>query len=394
MSGVEDKVKATTGKADGEAAAERYFRAIDAALQGLDTYLGDEQESPLYNHQLTGTILESYIDRMRQSFRAWEDRLAFSSRFRINRAESGYPLYQHVMELDKDARDANKQLAALPAADQLRKDMVDFILLKNKFPTEVQKTLAQRMYLEEVEGREVFRPFILPQSVKVGFNPKSKRPFYVVHWGAFDGAAHLPLVYVAVIEDSSDTMAKLLLAGGKLKEDLDIPFPIGGLLNPDLAHQFDDFCEKNSAYGLTLTTIADNMDKDFDHLHPTQLRRIVMGPFYSAGVTSHGGLVTGILDQVHNTKNAWMLTWTQQELYSISETPAKWGLFSSTPARQTYHIETGDLEAVRQGVSAYERHALVPHEAYQAIYASGKRDAVFGGYKTHVVSGRQVLRDF
>jgi hypothetical protein len=89
-----------------------------------------------------------------------------------------------------------------------------------------------------------------------------------------------------------------------------------------------------------------------------------------------------------------MLTWTQQELFSISETPAKWGLFGSTPAKQTFHIETDDLEAVRQGVSGYERHALVPHEAYQAIYASGRRDEVFGGYKTHVVSGGQVLRDF
>ena len=87
-------------------------------------------------------------------------------------------------------------------------------------------------------------------------------------------------------------------------------------------------------------------------------------------------------------------SWTVQELFSISETPAKWGLWGSTPARQTYHIETNDLEAVQQGVSAYQRHALIPHEAYQAIYASGTRDEIFSGYRTHVVSGGQVLRDF
>ena len=221
-----------------------------------------------------------------------------------------------------------------------------------------------------------------------------KRPYYIVHWAAFDGTANLPLVYIAVIEDSSPTMKKLLMNGDVIKQDLDIPFPIGGLLNPDLAHQFDDFCEKNSGYGLTVATIADNMDKDFEHLHPTQVRRVVMGPFYSAGVTSHGGVVEKILEKVHRVENAWLLTWTQQELFSISETPAKWGLWGSTPARQTYHIETDDLEAVRQGVSHYERHALVPHEAYQQIYASGKRDEIFTGYKTHVVSGGQVLRDF
>ena len=374
--------------------AQRYFRAIEAALKGLDVYLGDETNSPLYQHEMTGRILAGYIERLRHSFDAWENRIGFAERFRINQAESGYPVFQNVMDLGTDAKTAKKQLAAMPDADDLRQDMVDFILLKKKFPEAAQRAMAKRLYLEEVQQGDVFQPLILPQSVKVSVNPKTKRPYYIVHWAAFDGTANLPLVYIAVIEDSSPTMKKLLMNGDVIKQDLDIPFPIGGLLNPDLAHQFDDFCEKNSGYGLTVATIADNMDKDFEHLHPTQVRRVVMGPFYSAGVTSHGGVVEKILEKVHMVENAWLLTWTQQELFSISETPAKWGLWGSTPARQTYHIETDDLEAVRQGVSHYERHALVPHEAYQQIYASGKRDEIFTGYKTHVVSGGQVLRDF
>ncbi len=371
----------------------RYFRAIDAALDGLDVYLR-EDDSPLYKHELIGSILTGYIERLRHSFDAWENRIAFAKRFRINQAESGYPVFQNIMDLDADAKGAEKLLAAMPDAETLRNEMVDFILLKKKFPEQLQRSMAERLYLEEVQKGDVFQPNVLPVSVKVSVNPTTKRPYYVVHWGAFDGSANIPLVYVAVIEDSSESMVKLLLQGDELKSGLDIPFPIEGLLNPDLAHKFDDFCERNSSYGLTLATIADNMDKDFPDLHPKQLRRIVMGPFYSAGVTSHGKVVETILDQVHQTDNAWMLTWTVQELFSASETPAKWGLWGSTPARQTYHIETDDLEAVRQGVSQYERHALVPHEAYQAIYASGNRDKVFSGYKTHVVSGNQVLRDF
>ncbi|MEP0940353.1 MAG: hypothetical protein ABJH63_20690 [Rhizobiaceae bacterium] len=372
---------------------DRYFKAIDAALEGLESYLR-EDNSPLYNHELIGKILNSYIDKLEHSFRAWENRISFAERFRINQAESGYPLHRNVMDLDNDAKTAERQLAEMPAADTLRQDMVDFILLKKRFPTSIKKAMAKRLYLEEVLKGDVFQPFILPKTVKVSINEKTGRPFYVVHWGAFDGSANLPLVYIAVIEDSTSELARLLMNGKALKKDLDIPFPIEGLLNPDLAHQFDDFCEKNSSYGLTLATIADNMDRDFEHLHPVQLRRIVMGPFYSAGVTSHGRVVENILENVSRVENAWMLTWTVQELFSISETPAKWGLWGSTPARQTYHIETDDLEAVRQGVSAYQRHALIPHEAYQAIYASGKRDEIFTGYRTHVVSGGQVLRDF
>ncbi|NKB50611.1 MAG: hypothetical protein GKR97_00035 [Rhizobiaceae bacterium] len=371
----------------------RYFRAIDAALDGLETYLR-EDDSPLYNHELIGSVLAGYIDRLNHSFRAWENRISFADRFRINQAESGYPLYRNVLDLDNDAKTASKQLAEMPPADTLRQDMVDYILLKKKFPGALQKAMAKRLYLEEVLEGDVFQPFILPKTIKVSVNSKTGRPFYVVHWGSFDGSANLPMVYIAVIEDSSKDMQKLLMSGDRLKKGLDIPFPIEGLLNPELAHQFDDFCEKNSAYGLTLATIADNMDRDFEFLHPVQLRRIVMGPFYSAGVTSHGRIVENILEQVSQEDNAWMLTWTVQELFSVSESPAKWGLWGSTPAKQTYHIDTNDLEAVQQGVSAYQRHALIPHEAYQAIYASGKTDAVFTGYSTHVISGSQVLRDF
>ena len=371
----------------------RYFRAIDAALEGLEAYLR-EDDSPLYNHELIGKILTGYIDRLGHSFYAWKNRISFAERFRINQAESGYPLHRNVMDLDTDAKTAEKQLVEMPSADTLRQDMIDFILLKKRFPTSIKKAMAKRFYLEEVLQGDVFQPFILPKSVKVSSNEKTGRPFYVVHWGAFDGSANLPVVYIAVIEDSTSDLARLLMNGKALKKALDIPFPIDGLLNPELAHQFDDFCEKNSSYGLTLATIADNMDRDFEHLHPMQLRRIVMGPFYSAGVTSHGRVVENILKKVSRVENAWMLIWTVQELFSISETPAKWGLWGSTPARQTYHIETNDLEAVQQGVSAYQRHALIPHEAYQAIYASGKRDEIFTGYRTHVVSGGQVLRNF
>ena len=44
-------------------------------------------------------------------------------------------------------------------------------------------------------------------------------------------------------------------------------------------------------------------------------------------------------------------------------------------------------------VSAYEKHALIPHEAYQALYAAGETESVFAGYQTHIISGGQVISD-
>ncbi|MFZ1813553.1 MAG: hypothetical protein WBO55_04265 [Rhizobiaceae bacterium] len=370
----------------------RYFDAMGNALDGLDTFLR-EDDSPLYKHDVIGSIVESYLTRLRGSFQSWQNRVAFADRFRISQAESGFPAFQNVMELENDRREAKKRLAAMPDGTTIRQEMVDYILRKKEFPLAPQKMMAERQYLETVEQGTHFSPFVLPRTVRVSVNPKTKRPYYIVHWGYFDGTANLPMVYVVSLEDSSKDMVSTLVdRDGKLSRNVEIPLPVDGLLNPKLAHQFDDFCDKNSSYSLSLSTIATSMDKDFDTLHPKQLRRFVLGPFYHADITRNGETVDQILKKVHRPENQWLLTWTLQEIYSVNEKPGKWGLWGGEPPRDEYFINTDDLECARQGVSAFQRHTLVPHEAYQAIYAAGEADKVFAGYETHIISGGQVLR--
>lgn len=375
-------------------AASRYFDAIAAALDGLGAYLADSRASPYRRNDLVAETVMPYIARLEHSFRAWKNRLGFLESFRIQRAESGYPLFQNVLELENDRREADKRLASIAEPQTLREEMVDFILRHRAFPGELQRAMAERLYLEDVREGRVFSPLVLPETVRVSVNPRTKRPYYIVHWGAFDGAANLPLVYMAAVEDSSENMTASLVTGeGRLNEDVEIPLPVGGLLNPDLAHRFDDFAEKNSSYSLSPATIATNLDRDFDTLHPKQLRRVVLGPFYTAGITAHNSTVSEVLAKVRRQDNAWLLTWTVQEVYSKAEQPGRKGLWSSQPPREEFHLETDDLEAARMGVSAYEKHALVPHEAYQALYASGEASKIFEGYKVHVVSAGGVITD-
>ena len=119
----------------------------------------------------------------------------------------------------------------------------------------------------------------------------------------------------------------------------------------------------------------------------------MLGPFYSAGITEHNSTVTEILAKVRRKENAWLLTWTVQEVYSKSEKPARKGLWSSQPAREEFYINTDDLDAARQGVSSYEKHALIPHEAYQLLYAAHEARKIFDGYQVHVVSNGKVISD-
>lgn len=376
-----------------EGAVGQYFTSIRAALGGLEIFLGD-RNSPLYRNTVVGEVIVPYLARLKASFSCWENRIGFVEQFRISRAESGFPVFQNVLELENDRQSAEKRLSGIPVADALRQEMADFILRQKAFPTELQSRMAERLYLEQIGKGDIFSPFILPETIRVAVNPKTMRPYYVVSWGAFDGASTLPMVYMATIEDSSEKIVKLLVTpDGKLNPETDIPLPIGGLLNPDLASSFDDFALKNSAFSLTPVTIATNLDKDFEELHPKQLRRIVLGPFYSSGITENNAKINDILSKVRKTENAWLLTWTVQEVFSKAERPAQRGFFSSTPASEEFHIDTDNLEATRMGVSSYEKHALVPHDAYQALYAAGDAAAIFGDYKVHVISGNQVISE-
>ncbi|MEI9420886.1 hypothetical protein O7A70_06890 [Mesorhizobium sp. Cs1299R1N1] len=374
-------------------AAARYFSAITAALGGLEVFMRDDR-SPLYRHGIVARIVAEYIARLDKSFSCWRNRLGFMDTFRISRAESGYPVFQNLLELENDRRQADGRLANIPQAGELREEMADFILRHKQFPDALQKSMAERLYLEDVKSEQTFGPFTLAQTAKVSVNPKTARPYYLVHWATFDGSANLPLVYMVTVEDSSESMVSQLVdRSGKLSDKVDIPLPVDGLLNPELAHRFDDFTEKNSAYTLSPATIAVNLDEDFEPLHPKQLRRVVLGPFYSAGITDNNSTVTEVLAKVRKPENAWLLTWTIQEVYSKGEKPGRKGLFSSEKTTQEFFINTDDLEAARQGVSSYENHALIPHEAYQALYAAGEAQKIFAGYKVHILSNGQVISD-
>jgi hypothetical protein len=374
-------------------AATRYFDAIAAALSGLEIFMRDDR-SPLYRHGIVAKIVAEYIARLEKSFSSWRNRLGFMQSFRISRADSGFPVFQNVLELENDRRQARQRLANIPEPDTLRAEMADFILRHKEFPAALQKSMAERLYLEDIRDGDTFGPFTLAQTAKVSVNPKTMRPYYLVHWATFDGSANLPLIYMATVEDSSEAMVSQLVdENGKINEKVEIPLPVDGLLNPELAHRFDDFTEKNSAYTLSPATIAGNLDKDFETLHPKQLRRVVLGPFYSAGITEHNSTVSDVLSKVRKPENAWLLTWTIQEVFSKAEKPGRKGLWSSDKATQEFFINTDDLEAARQGVSSYEKHALIPHEAYQALYAAGEAQKIFSGYKVHILSKGQVISD-
>ena len=81
-----------------------------------------------------------------------------------------------------------------------------------------------------------------------------------------------------------------------------------------------------------------------------------------------------------------------QELHSKEEVAAKHGIWGGSPAKEVFFIDTGNVDCVAQGVSAIERHALIPHTAYQAIYAKGRAEEIFKDYQCYIASGEHILK--
>ena len=124
--------------------AVRYFDAIAAALDGLEIFMRDDR-SPLYRHGIVARIVASYIDQLEKSFACWRNRLGFMDSFRISRADSGFPVFQNLLELENDRRGAETRLASIPQPDEIRAEMADFILRHKALPTALQKSMAERL---------------------------------------------------------------------------------------------------------------------------------------------------------------------------------------------------------------------------------------------------------
>jgi len=319
--------------------------------------------------------LTGYLAGLNHTFSAlahkyhFAGRAAHAGQLTMDRVDSGFPVYQELLEMANDALQARQHLVGMPSVDDLKRQMVGQIVGDLTIPTKLQYALSQRLYYEELVKGGQFWPRNDPQAVFL--STSGDRRHFLVHWAVYDSQENLPTLYLMDVEDAGRI--------GLPKDDRRWPLAQSHLMAQSLA-------------GLKLMTIASGFDEDFDDLHPVRLRRFHIGPMYSHAFTMQTGPLREILEVAQSPIGEdWALVWTEEELQAERVEKVKSGWFG-TVERQIFARDPFDQMAQDRGLSRMERSLIMPARPYQAL--AERRPEGFGNVRKFVVGNDGRVRSY
>ncbi|MDP3262273.1 MAG: hypothetical protein U1E06_19455 [Tabrizicola sp.] len=327
--------------------ARRYFAKFDR-ITGHMGRVAAELETEGRLSRTEARVLGNHLRAVAATFRALSNKYLMTGRgetaprLTIDRHESGFPVAQELMTMAVDAQQAARHLAGMPSETELKDRMVRQIVGDLTIPTALQFALSQRYYYEALAAGGMFWARNDPDAQWIG--NVGERRHYLVHWAVWDSQVNLPVVYLMDLEDS-----------GKK------PLPTDEYRWP----QVQQALMAQSVGGLKLLTIATGFDKDFPDLHPRRLRRVILGPMYSASFTLQSGPIAAVLENAKAPEGQdWALVWTLEELVSDREEEVKDGWFS-TWLRQVYKLDP--VAGAELGATRQDRMIILPERPYQVL---------------------------
>ena len=344
----------------------RYFDKF-AKITGYLTKVAATMEAEGRFDRKEIEVMARYLIGLNWTFTALAHKYHFAGRFAhagkltFDRHESGFPVYQELLEMANDALQAGRHLEAQPGVGDLKDQMVRVILSEQEIPTKLQYALSQRLYYEELSRGDQFWARNDPQCLWLGNTGARCR--FLVHWAVYDSQVTLPTIYLMDVEDTGRT--------GLPKDEHRWPEAQSHLMAQSLAH-------------LKLLTIAKGFDEDFDDLHPTRLRRFHIGPMYSNAFTRQSGPLRDVLKEANAPAGEdWALVWTEEELVSDRVENVKSGWFGSVE-RQIFALDPFAGGGAETGASRMERSLIMPERPYQAL--AERNPAGFRDVRKFVVS--------
>jgi hypothetical protein len=277
--------------------------------------------------------------------------------------ESGFPVFGELLTMANDVQQAHKHLAGMPSIEQTKDEMVRQIVSELQIPTRLQFALSQRLYYEMLEDGHLFWAQNDPEVVWLGTVAEGRQR-YLLHWAVYDSQINLPVVYLMEVDDTGRQA-----------------LPRDSSRWPEVQRHL----MAQSLGGLKLVTIAQCFDRDFGNLHPKRLKRLHLGPMYSAGYTWQSGPIHDVLDEAKAPEGQdWALVWTIEELESERVETQKSGWFG-TVEREIFALDPFAGRGAETGATRTERSVILPELVYQVL--AYKNPPGFQSVRKFVVGG-------
>lgn len=333
---------------DEDLAARRYFATFARITAIMAGVAAEMQAQGLLTAQ-ESDILGRYATRIAATFRALSMKYLIAGRLdgvaarhlTIDLHESGFPIYQELVQMANDAAQAARVLEGLPPAAQIRDDMIRQMLSEQVVPTRLQYAMSQRIYHEALVAGGLFLPQMAPEAQWLADLEGGRRRF-LIHWAVYDSQTNLPVIHLMEVED----------AGGRALPRDDRRWPA---VQAHLMAQ--------SVGALKLLTIATGFDRDFADLHPKRLRRVHVGPMHSAAFTLQTGPIREVLDEAKaGAADDWALAWAFEDLDSERVEIEK-GWFAQSE-REVFRL---DPLAPDSGATRITRAIVLPERPFQVL---------------------------
>jgi hypothetical protein len=356
----------------GDGAAEAYFARF-SEITALMPAVAEAMAGERALSEEDVRILGGYASAVAATFRALAMKYLIAGRAQgvgarhltIDVHESGFPVFQEVATMANDAAQAGTHLDGMPDEAKLKEEMIRVIVGERTVPVKLQYALSQRLYFEALANGGLYFAQMHPQAVWTG--EAGARQRFLVHWAVYDSQQNLPVIYLLDVEDSGRR-----------------PVPKDGGRWPALqAHLL-----AQSPLGLKLLTIAKGIDTDFPDLHPKRLRRVWLGPMYSAVYTMQSGPIRDVLEGAKAGVDDWALSVTVEELESERAEVDK-GWFSATET-EVFRLDPLSPGG-ESGATRILRNLILPQKPFQVL--AEKNPPGFRGVRKFVVGrgGRVVM---
>jgi hypothetical protein len=318
---------------ESESGVRLYFAQLRRCLSALEHLVLEGTSVTNAERQAT----EGFVRKLRHTCDALALRHFFVRRgreLRIDTTDSGFFHWSALLEVAADLDAKPDRLGELPPQTALKRRMLEQIVDYSLHPRELQEAMLERVYLESLDAKGIFRPFLPGSLTKVG--EKSSEASYFWSFATYDRTQNRPFVYLIYFGWSggplTDTSAEL--------------------------EELRRVAESTASGSVSLLAFSNRLDERLAGLHPRIVKRLVLGPYWSPFFTRNEGKLGELLASCED-RLPYAFRFEAETLISERETRVGEGWFSKGQLRQVFWIPK-QLDLSRRGVSQIERYLCLP----------------------------------